>query len=91
MSGTNFDPGSDITVKEPWHIPWGQQFDLSASYGFKIGGVDARLSGNINNLFDYNYVVDAYNATGVKGEWDNVYRVFYSFGRTYSLKLRVNF
>ena len=91
VSGTNFDPGSDITVKEPWHIPWGQQFDLSASYGFKIGGVDARLSGNINNLFDYNYVVDAYNATGVKGEWDNVYRVFYSFGRTYSLKLRVNF
>lgn len=91
VSGTNFDPGSDITVKEPWHIPWGQQLDLSASYGFKIGGVDARLSGNINNLFDYNYVVDAYNATGVKGEWDNVYRVFYSFGRTYSLKLRVNF
>ncbi len=36
-------------------------------------------------------MVDAYNATGVKGEWDNVYRVFYSFGRTYSLKLRVNF
>lgn len=91
VQGTNFNPGSDITVKEPWHIPWGQQFDLSASYSFKIGGVDARLSGNVNNLFDYNYVVDAYNTTGVKGEWDNVFRVFYSFGRTYSMKLRINF
>lgn len=91
VSGSSFTPGKDITVKDPWKIPWGQQFDLSASYGFKIGGVDARLSGNVNNLFNYNYVVDAYNTTGVKGEWDNVFRVFYSFGRTYSLKLRVNF
>lgn len=51
----------------------------------------ATLNGNINNLFNHYYVMDAYNNITTAGEWDNVYRVFYSFGRTYSVRLKVNF
>lgn len=83
--------GGDINVAQPWEIPWGQQFDLNASYRFKIGGVNATLYGNVYNLFDYNYVVDAYTNTAKKGTWENAYRVFYSFGRTYSIRMRINF
>ncbi len=91
ISDSNFNPGSDITVADPWQIPWGNQLDLSASYGFKIGGVDARLSGNLYNVFNHNYVVDAYTNATEEGTWSNAYRVFYSFGRTYAMKLRINF
>ena len=92
VTASNFTKnGQVLEVADPWRIPWGNQLDLFASYGFKIGGVDARLSGNVYNLFNYHYVVDCYNDTSVDGEWDNVFRVFYNFGRTYSLKLRLNF
>ncbi len=91
ISSSDFESGGTIPVADPWEIPWGQQLDLNASYRFKIGGVNATLYGNVYNLFNYNYIVDAYNKSTQKGEWDNVFRVFYSFGRTYSLRLRINF
>ncbi len=74
-----------------WRIPWGNQLDLSASYSFEIGGINARLSGNVYNLCNYHYVTTAWGKLEEPGAWDNVFRVFYSFGRTYSLKLRLNF
>ncbi len=83
--------GGTVTVGDPWRAPWGNQFDVNSSYRFKIGGVDAVRSGNVQNLFNYNYVVDAYTSSSSNGTWENAYRVFYSFGRTYSMKLRVNF
>lgn len=91
ISDSSFNPGSDIQVGRPWEIPWGSQVDLAASYSFKMAGFNARISGNVYNVFNYNYVVDAWtNATEI-GTWENAYRVFYSFGRTFSVKLRVNF
>lgn len=91
ISTSSYTANGTVKVADPWEIPWGNQLDLNASYRFKIGGVDATLSGNVHNLFNYNYVVDAYTNSGVDGTWDNAFRVFYSFGRTYSMKLRVNF
>ena len=64
---------------------------MNASYNFQIGGLNATLSGNVHNLFNYNYVIDAYTQSDVVGTWENAFRVFYAFGRTYSMKLRVNF
>ena len=58
---------------------------------FRSAGVNATLYGNVHNLFNYNYVVDAWSNSSVDGAWDNIYGTFYSFGRTYSMKLRVNF
>ncbi len=91
ISSSDYAPGAVINVASPWRIPWGNQFDLSASYNFNIGGLDATLFGNVYNLFDYNYVMDAYTASGKDGAWDNAFRVFYSFGRTYALRLKVKF
>ena len=82
---------SIINVADPWKIPWGQQVDLNASYRFNIAGVKATLYGNVNNLFNYNYVVDAYTDNTTRGTWENAYRVFYSFGRTYSVRMQINF
>ncbi len=91
ISSSSYTAGANINVADPWEIPWGQQFDLNASYRFKLGGIDATLIGNVNNLFNYNYVMDAYTSTAEKGTWQNAYRVFYSFGRTFSVRLKVNF
>ena len=80
-----------MSLGNPWRIPWGQQLDLSASYRFNIGGVSATLYGTVHNLFNYYYVVDAWSNSAEDANWENIYRVFYSFGRTYSMKLRINF
>lgn len=99
--------GSNITVKqnattgewtttrpqEPWKIPSASQIDLHASYKFKVGKVfDATLSGVINNLFDYQYIGKAYNSStaSAAATAENVY-VFYNFGRTYSIRMKLNF
>lgn len=82
---------STVDIANPWRIPWGNQFDINASYSFPIGGVRATLYGNVHNLFNYNYVMDAWGSSSEDVTWENVYGTFYSFGRTYSMKLRINF
>ena len=88
--GSNLVTNTAVTVNDPWQIPVGHQLDLSASYSFKMGKVRATLYGNVNNLYDYNYIMDAQCATDAKG-WQDCYAVMYSFGRTYTLRLKINF
>lgn len=80
--------GKPTDITAPWCAPWGNQFDFSASYGFRIGQCRATLIGNVNNLFDQLYILDAYN--GATGDWDTA-RVFYAFGRTFTMRLKINF
>ena len=47
----------ETTFATPWKAPTGGQFDLNASYKFKVGGCEARIIGNINNLFDQEYII----------------------------------
>ncbi|MDE6578311.1 MAG: TonB-dependent receptor plug domain-containing protein [Muribaculaceae bacterium] len=91
VNGSDLSGGAILNVADPWNIPWGNEFDLSASYRFKMGKLDATLYGNVYNLFNYYYVKDATTNYNVAGAWDNAYKVFYSFGRTFSLRLKVNF
>ncbi len=91
VSGSDLGAGAVLNVKDPWEIPWGNEFDLSASYKFKIGGLDATLYGNVYNLFNHYYVKDATTDYNVEGAWNNAYKVFYSFGRTFSLRLKIAF
>ena len=88
LSSNDIAPG-ELNVTDPWKIPGGGQLDVNASYRFKIGNLNATLYGNVNNLTNYQYIVDAYD--GGTGTWDSAYRVFYSFGRTYSVRLKVVF
>ena len=86
---------SDLSINgtkkynQPWRIPTASTFDLSASYTFKIGGLKTVLYGNVNNLFDQVYIADAYD--GANSDWETAYRVFYGFGRTMSMRLKINF
>lgn len=79
---------SKTEINEPWRIPSYSTFDLSAGYTFDFGKIRATLSGNVNNLFDQEYIADAYDGGGT---WQKAYRVFYGFGRTYSIRLKFNF
>ena len=91
VSGSALTANSTLEVQKPWEIPWGNEFDLNCSYRFKIGGLDATIYGNVYNLFNHYFVKDATTNYSTPGTWQNAYRVFYSFGRTFSLRLRVNF
>ena len=79
-----------MSVLDPWKIPAASQFDLNASYRFKIGKLDAILSGNVNNLLDYQYISKAFNpntlssSTLQEATAENIY-CYYAFGRTYLL------
>lgn len=91
ISASTLQNGGVIKAGEPWRIPWGNSLDLSASYRFKFGGLDATVYGNVNNVFNYNYITQAYCPVSAVGTWENAYQVFYSFGRTASVRLRLNF
>lgn len=91
LTSSNLQNGKVLKPGTPWRMPWGNMLDLNASYRFKLGNLDATLYGNVNNLCNYNYVTQSQTPLGEVGTWRNANRVFYSFGRTYSLKLKVNF
>ena len=81
--------GKEIVIGNPWEIPSYSTFDLSAGYSFDFGKVRATLSGNINNLFNQEYIADARD--GANHDWESATRVFYGFGRTYNVRLKFNF
>lgn len=89
LSGSDLAMGGEKTYATPWRIPIASTFDLNASYRFKIAGVDAQLFGNIENLFDQTYIIDA--TDGGNHDWKTAYNVFYGFGRTYNVRLKVSF
>lgn len=91
VSSSSYEGSDNIYVAKPWRIPFGNELDLNVSYGFKIGGVNARIYGNINNLCNNYYIKDAYTLSDTPGAWNNAFRVFYSYGRSFSVKLKINF
>ncbi|MDR0659247.1 MAG: TonB-dependent receptor [Prevotellaceae bacterium] len=73
----------------PWRMPSAGVYDLSASYKFEIGNIDATIYGNLENVFNTEYITDAYD--GGNHDWKTAYRVFYGFGRTGSVRLKISF
>lgn len=86
---SNTGLGKEIVIGNPWEIPSYSTFDLSAGYSFDFGKVRATLNGNINNLFNQEYIADARD--GANHDWESATRVFYGFGRTYNVRLKFNF
>lgn len=91
LDASSLDVNKELNICNPWEIPWGNELDLSCSYRFKIGGLDATVYANVYNLFDYNFVKDAQTPYSVDGTWSNATYAVYSFGRTFSLKFKLNF
>ena len=90
LSGSNLSLGKTNTVVDPWKIPSASQVDVNASYKFKIAGLNSTISANVNNLFDYQYLGKAWNPQSGDVNENTIYG-FYTFGRTFSTRLKINF
>lgn len=82
--------GGEFTLKEPWKVPAAGQLDLNARYDFNIGSCKASIIGTVKNVLNYEYIQDAFY-DGTHAGWQDAYRVFYAFGRTFSLGMKVAF
>jgi len=79
---------ADVTFEQPWEIPAAYVFDVNMSYRFKMGGFDASIIGNMQNVFNTEYISDA--TDGKDHDWRTA-SVFYGFGRTFSTTLKIKF
>jgi len=89
FSSSDLVANGEVVYESPWRIPSAWVHDLFASYRFNIGGVKATLSGNVDNIFNQEYIIDAYD--GSDHTWKTAYRVFYGFGRTFNVRLKLRF
>ncbi|MFV0289891.1 MAG: TonB-dependent receptor [Mangrovibacterium sp.] len=88
----DFDPSlrtaQNAKGVDSWQMPDVFLMDLNLGYNFKIASLKSRISGNINNVFNTEYIADA--ADGSDHTWRTA-GVYYGFGRTFSLGMKVNF
>jgi len=74
--------------KDAWKMPSYHLIDLNIKYGFKMGKMDASLYTNLDNILNTEYVADANDGANHDALTSTVY---YGFGRTWTIGLRVNF
>lgn len=95
--GTFTEAGS-----QAWKLPAYDLVDLGVSYNFPIGGLDATVRVNVNNVFDEEYISESdtnilYDPANDSEDMQFVNggsranRVFYGFGRTWNAGLKVSF
>ena len=82
-----FDPSDRGTVApEAWKVPSYGIFDTAIRHGFKFGSLDATLTARMNNVFDTEYIADAQDGGDAASS-----SVYYGFGRTFSVGMKLNF
>jgi outer membrane cobalamin receptor len=85
----DYDP-SDRGVAGPdaWKVPAYGIFDTAVRHNFKFGKFDAMLTGRINNIFNTTHITDAQDGSNSDAL---TARVYYGFGRTFSVGAKLNF
>jgi outer membrane receptor for ferrienterochelin and colicin len=86
-----FDPSTRTTAgvyTDSWQLPDATIVNVNLRWNFKIGGLNATLYGNVDNLFNEEYFSDASDGANHDSETAKVY---YGFGRTWVTGLRINF
>ena len=73
-------------LPEPWEVPDYGLVDLGLTHKFEIGSLNARLNANVFNLLDTEYVSDARGGSVARES-----RVWYGFGRTYTVGTTITF
>ena len=81
-------PNEDQVGPDAWQVPAYGLFDTAISHDFSFGSFNATLSGRINNIFDTEYIADALDGADSDAL---TARVYYGFGRTFSVGLKLNF
>lgn len=82
------DGRTEPGLAQPWKIPAFSTVDASLRYGFNFGGFDAVLIGRMNNVFDTEYIADARDGAGSDAASA---LVWYGFGRTVNVSVKINF
>ncbi len=78
---------ADIGV-DAWQMPSYTLADFNVKYKFKVAGLNAAIYGKINNVLDTEYIADA--TDGANHDYATS-PVFYGFGRTWSVALKIRF
>ncbi|WP_245949178.1 TonB-dependent receptor [Lutibacter citreus] len=91
----DFSRGTEDRL-DTWKLPAYHLFDLGFRHGFTIGGLDTTISGKMNNIFNVEYISDAYDKTeeisaGVFEHNSTNAGVYYGAGRTFSLAMKIKF
>lgn len=93
-----FDPTTLTEVGlSPWKVPNYSLVDVNAVFRFKLGNFDASLFGNVNNIFNVEYISDAYAFFGAevpggpKVSTSRNSTVYFGTGRTFTTGLKINF
>lgn len=85
---SKFNITRSIDREDTWKMPAYHLVDFGFRHGFTIGDFNTTLSGKMNNIFDVEYISDAFDDGTHTATGANVY---YGSGRTFSLGLKVNF
>ena len=95
IGGGNLSLGKEMVASDPWKIPTYGNLDLLASYQFKVGTFLATLSGQVYNVLGEHHIEKAWNPSNIGSSVEEVnpadVYMFYTPGRTWSLKLKINF
>lgn len=78
----------NLTGVDTWQVPDYFTADANLVYRFKFADLNSTLYFNVDNILDEEYIVDANN--GSSNDWDTA-TVFYGFGRTWSVGLKIKF
>ncbi len=86
----DFEDRSDASAGNPdsWKLPYYSLVDMNLRYNFEISNLKSTLYCNVDNLFDTEYISEAYGGTG--DDWRST-TVFYGWGRTWSVGLKIRF
>jgi len=95
IGGGNLSLGKEMVASEPWKIPTFGNVDLMASYQFKVGAFLTTLSGQVYNVLGEHNIEKAWNPSNIGSEVKEVnpadVYMFYTPGRTWSMRIKVNF
>ncbi len=86
--GITDERAPEIDRKDAWKLPEFHLFDLGLVHGFKIGDFDTTLTAKMNNIFNVEYISDAFEQD------TNTYidaKVYYGAGRTFSVGMKIKF
>ncbi len=96
---SDFNPTAlqENRANDPWKVPNYSLLDLTGVFKFKFAGLNASLIGNVNNVFDTEYISDALSnytrATSDQPYVSNASNtwVYFGTGRSWTTTLRINF
>ncbi|WP_044203554.1 TonB-dependent receptor [Flammeovirga sp. OC4] len=88
----DFDP-TDRTDSEDraqsWRLEDYSVVDMNINYKFKLGKLDTSIFGNVDNIFDTTYITDATDGTDHTAL--SAKRVYYGWGRSWSMGMKLKF